>query len=340
MTWDPSKSARLAVSVLLAVSPASPAFACLHGAKPALHSAETGIMSGSTRTERIVAVRDADAPKIVKLFVGPPNASVQIKELGADEIAAHKALAQKAEGLNPYVERTRGMATRGMPQPVAEYTTKSGVKITVESIGAMSWGDIQSRYSLPASGHESSYVEWVKRVGPEAKRSLYAAVVDVSQQQPGDSEEIYGLAVTIPYSGSAASVRQQVVLDKWLEYLGTYKVSVILHTNWDDAALANNMSEVMSASWDLQEDHLVASATASSDGVDVGVAGGKPFFMMRGGDLYFYNNANFLTAHHAPPPAGGAAATDGKQQDPGAAAAALARAQKAKGALGIVNSNQ
>jgi hypothetical protein len=295
------------IAASLLVSPARPSWACLHGASQS--HPQTGEVAGSTRSEKLVAHWDGRSSKIVKLFVAPRNARLTVYTLTAAEARRHEALASRARRTEPVEKSMRYV--RAMPRPAARYKTKSGIEVAIYPEQGSSWQEIRQRYELPETTGDEHYAEWLKRIAA-GDRGLFAAVIDMSKakNKPKGGEAL-GLAVKVDYAAKGEALRQEVALDKWLEFLGTRRTTAILHTPWPDAQIAAALESVLAKDADILESGEGVVVALRRDLKDPGPtertivhAPGlkldRPMFSILDGDVYSYNDGLRLTALKKP----------------------------------------
>ncbi len=297
----------LTLSLLIAAPPSC--WSCAWFGVRVNEAIQTGLIEGNTRTEILVAKYDDTAPFIVKFFVGPPNADVKFKQVSPEEMTAKfDGIAAKANRiLNPRGLRMRSARQPEEPPVVAEIKI-GNMNAKVLNVSGDSWETLSTRYKIDTD-EDIHYSEWVRRVVAESGRGLYALYIDVSQvQDKTELDKLLALAVTIPYAGTGNKLREEVTLDKWLEYKGARYIATGFGTDWTKQQAIQASTLVMN-DWDLA-DHKERLETVKPD------AGSQTYMMMKGqsypdmttftldGDqntLIVYRNTGYVLAPHSTP---------------------------------------
>lgn len=306
-----SRPSAVLAAALCALVPADAAFACIHGARTV--SVMTGQMSGSTREEKLVAKLNPGSNVAVKLFVGPANAQIRALQLSPETLARHEQLARTANRVlqEESAVKFRGgpvMRSLGAPQQVAELRTNNGVVVTVERLPGYGWSDIVNHLKFADDPSISESMElWTQKV-KKANRAIYVAKIDLSQVANGQAarEDALGVGVSMTYQASGDKLRRELVIDKWLEYLGSPGVATMFKTEFTEDQLTADFSAV------VENDGILSGGLSAADrakaafvrngggnGQDLGLTiPEKPGIItitVLGSDIFFKNNSLRMT---------------------------------------------
>ncbi len=307
-----SRPSAVLAAALAALLPAESVFACIHGAKTV--SVMTGKLETSRREEKLVAKLNPGSTVAVKLFVGPPNAKIEALQLSAATLAAHKDLAAIGNAILQDEARPvmRGGGTArsiGAPQEVASLTTNNGVVVKVEKLPGYRWADIVQHLKFADDpDHAASMDVWTQKVH-KAGRAIYVAKVDLTNAAQAGRDDALGVGVSITYGASGDRLRQEIVTDKWLEYLGSPKVATMFRTAYPEDKLIADFATIAQADGlmvgGLPQDKAgsaYAEPNAGGNGQDLTLQGipernGRKLtsITVKGGDIFFKNESLKLT---------------------------------------------
>jgi hypothetical protein len=323
-----SRPSAVLAAALAALLAAPQVWSCIHGAVTV--SVMTGRFDGGVREEKLVARIRPGSNVAVKLFVGPPNARITSLQLTPEVLAQHEALAAQANGILTAERRartatTRGVATRGLNVESAaeELRTNNGVRVTVQRLSGGSWAEIVAHLGFPNDDTLAPSMErWVRKVAA-ANRSIYAAKVDLTAAAAGAAaeDEALGVGVRIAYGATGNALRQQIVTDKWLEYLGSPRVAAMFSTPFaiadlerdflaltaSDGVLSGGLERPAVASFEAgasETRNLVLRGLPERDGELVSVT-------LRGGSIFFKNESLRLSDRMLQPARAAGAAVPG-----------------------------